>query len=186
MKKLYHGTIYDIQTIDVSKGKGFKDFGKGFYATGVKIHAESIAKRNKRVYDLKQNSTAEKNKGYKKINKQAYRYNLIFDDKKLNTLNVKEFKYADKEWLKFIIANRQCKTKAHNYDIVIGPTADARTTMLLNTYAEVLKNTNYADKVVDELLKELQTHVYPKQYYFGTQRAVSLLRFDKIKREVVL
>lgn len=35
MKPLYHGTIYDFDEIDVSVGKGYKDFGKGFYATAV-------------------------------------------------------------------------------------------------------------------------------------------------------
>ena len=33
MRDLYHGTVYDIDEIDVTKGKGYKDFGKGFYAT---------------------------------------------------------------------------------------------------------------------------------------------------------
>ena len=30
-KVLYHGTISEITEIDVSKGRGNKDFGKGFY-----------------------------------------------------------------------------------------------------------------------------------------------------------
>lgn len=29
MRDLYHGTVYDIDEIDVTKGKGYKDFGKG-------------------------------------------------------------------------------------------------------------------------------------------------------------
>lgn len=33
MKPLYRGTIYEFDNIDVSVGKGYKDFGKGFYAT---------------------------------------------------------------------------------------------------------------------------------------------------------
>ena len=31
MKDLFHGTTYDINKIDVTQGKGYKDFGKGFY-----------------------------------------------------------------------------------------------------------------------------------------------------------
>lgn len=27
MRDLYHGTVYDIEKIDVTKGKGYKDFG---------------------------------------------------------------------------------------------------------------------------------------------------------------
>lgn len=49
MKILYHGSIYDFNEINVNKGKGYKDFGKGFYATTVARHAESIAKRNKHM-----------------------------------------------------------------------------------------------------------------------------------------
>lgn len=30
MRDLYHGTVYDIEEIDVTKGKGYKDFGKAF------------------------------------------------------------------------------------------------------------------------------------------------------------
>lgn len=29
MKDLFHGTTYDINEIDVTMGKGYKDFGKG-------------------------------------------------------------------------------------------------------------------------------------------------------------
>lgn len=49
MKKLYHGTISDFEEIDVESGKGYKDFGKGFYATAVPTHAERLAIRNKRI-----------------------------------------------------------------------------------------------------------------------------------------
>ena len=28
---LYHGTIYRITSVDVTKGRGNKDFGRGFY-----------------------------------------------------------------------------------------------------------------------------------------------------------
>ena len=44
MKRLYHGTIYEFDEIDVSAGKGYKDFGKGFYATAIPSHAEKLAK----------------------------------------------------------------------------------------------------------------------------------------------
>ena len=45
MKPLYHGTIYKFDEIDVSARKGYKDFGKGFYATAVPLHAERLAVR---------------------------------------------------------------------------------------------------------------------------------------------
>ena len=45
---LYHGTISEFNSIDVLKGKGYKDFGPGFYTTEVKGHAIKIANRNKK------------------------------------------------------------------------------------------------------------------------------------------
>ena len=44
---LYHGTIYEFDKIDVTKGKGNKDFGRGFYASHDIRHAERLATRNK-------------------------------------------------------------------------------------------------------------------------------------------
>lgn len=55
----------------------------------------------------------------KMSNRISYRYNLLFDDKNLNELNVLIFKKADINWLKFIILNRTHIGKVHNYDIVI-------------------------------------------------------------------
>lgn len=31
MKKLYHGTISDFSVVDIRRGKGYKDFGRGFW-----------------------------------------------------------------------------------------------------------------------------------------------------------
>ncbi|WP_081816812.1 DUF3990 domain-containing protein [Butyrivibrio sp. AE2005] len=42
MKPLFHGTIYVFDNIDVSAGKEYKDFCKGFYATAVSFHAEKF------------------------------------------------------------------------------------------------------------------------------------------------
>lgn len=43
--KLYHGTNQDIETIDLSCGLQFKDFGKGFYATSDRTTAVRMAKK---------------------------------------------------------------------------------------------------------------------------------------------
>lgn len=39
---LYHGTYTDIDVIDITKSKPYKDFGKGFYLTDLKTQAEFI------------------------------------------------------------------------------------------------------------------------------------------------
>ena len=128
MKPLYHGTIYDFEEIDVSAGKGYKDFGKGFYATTVPSHVE---------------------------------------------------------WLRFILQNRKCNGCTHDYDIVIGPTADAETTTIVNEYYDELEESGYSDEVCDKVIAELKPENLPKQYFFRTPEAVNTLSFDKVKRQVI-
>ncbi len=188
MKDLFHGTTYDIKEIDITQGKGYKDFGKGFYATAVKNHAESIAKRNKYRLEAREASIKQRNPGFKTKVYQAYRYNLEFDDDCLNNpgvLKIKVFKTADKEWIRFILKNRDCEVSNHEYDIVIGPTADENTVTIINSYKEELIASNYADEVLEELIKELKPENLPKQYFFGTDAAIKTLRFKKVRREIV-
>ena len=125
MKKLYHGSIYDFDRSDVSEGKGYKDFGNGFYATAISSHADRLAIRNKRIAEKRQNILKDK-KGIRLQPIAAYRYNLIYSEDTVG-LQVKVFEKADKEWLRFIMKNRKCDGCMHSYDIVIGPTADAET-----------------------------------------------------------
>ena len=42
---VYHGTTSLFDQIDVSKGKPYKDFGKGFYVTKSKPHVAKLALR---------------------------------------------------------------------------------------------------------------------------------------------
>ncbi len=183
MKKLYHGSIFDFDVIDVKAGKGYKDFGKGFYATAVAEHADKLSIRNKRIAEKRQQILLEKCK----IKLQpviAYRYNLIYSEV-TDGLKVKIFDKADREWLRFIIINRKHDESAHDYDIVIGPTADAETTAIINEYYDELEQSKYSDTVCDMVLAELKPENLPKQYFFRTQEAVKTLCFDKIRRQVV-
>lgn len=188
MRDLFHGTTYDINEIDVMMGKGYKDFGKGFYATPVKSHAENIARRNKRILEAREAKIRQRNPKYKSKIYHAYRYNLEFDDSCINNpdnLNIKVFREADREWVLFILKNRDSDRAAHNYDIVIGPTADENTVTIINSYREELIATNYASEVLDSLIKELEPENLPKQYFFGTNAAIQRLQFKKIRREIV-
>ena len=188
MKDLFHGSVYDINEIDVEKGKGYKDFGKGFYATSVKSHAESIARRNKRILEVREAKIRQRNPKYKAKVYQAYRYNLEFDDSCIENpkdLKVKVFQEADREWVRFVLMNRNSDRNNHDYDIVIGPTADENTVTIINAYREELISNNYSDEILDALIKELEPENLPKQYFFGTTHAIKMLHFKKVKREVV-
>lgn len=183
MKKLYHGTIYDFDKIDVTAGKGYKDFGKGFYATAVQSHADRLAIRNKRIAEKRQRFLEGK-KGVDIRPIFAYRYNLVFSEETVG-LKIKTFQKADKEWLRFIVENRRLDGCTHDYDIVIGPTADAETTTLINEYYEELIDSRFSDEVCEEVIEQLKPENLPKQYFFRTEDAISTLDFDRVKRQVV-
>ena len=167
MKPLYHGTIYDFEEIDVSAGKGYKDFGKGFYATAVPSHAERLAIRNKSIAEKRQSFLKNK-KGIKIQLIVAYRYNLLFSEETAG-LKVKVFEKADKDWLRFILQNRKCNGCMHDYDIVIGPVADDGVVYQLNLYMQRLIT-------LDDLVRELTYRHLNNQYFFGTESAILTLK----------
>jgi len=81
----------------------------------------------------------------------------------LTNLNIKEFAEADREWMRFIVLNRESKSiiQEHEYDIVIGPTANDNTRAAIQTVVPLTKG----------------------QFFFGTQRAADLLNL--IEKRVI-
>ena len=57
---VYHGTVDEFGVIDVSKGKPYKDFGRGFYAAWSMEHAIRLAERNAREHFRKTKSLSKK------------------------------------------------------------------------------------------------------------------------------
>jgi len=102
---VYHGSTSIIKTIDVTKGKPYKDFGRGFYVTESKSHASSLALRNKRIEKERYGISCD-----------AYLYTYKMNKTRLSGFNVKEFLNADFEWMLFVIANRRARNRVHNYD----------------------------------------------------------------------
>lgn len=188
-KYLYHGTIYVFDDIDLRAGKDFKDFGKGFYASGDKEQANKFAQIIKDREITRQRRLKNMNPQYKINSITKYRYDFVFmEDEAFNDsgLNIKVFKEADLEWIKFVFRNRLNRGKVHNYDIVIGPTADAATKDLINDYRQILKENNYSDEVFYLLLQEVKADKLKKQYYFGSYRALKYLKFLYARKRVIL
>lgn len=88
--------------------------------------------------------------------------------------------------MRFILLNRDSDSTIHDYDIVIGPTADENTVTIINSYKEELILTNYADEILDDLIKELEPENLPKQYFFGTSAAIQKLQFKENRREILV
>ena len=175
---LYHGTIYEFDEIEVVRGKGNKDFGRGFYLSHEAYHAERLAIRNK--------SIEEERFAIRGINKAvaSWLYSYEFDLSCLENYKVKEFTAADKEWMRFVILNRENKSKiqAHEYDIVIGPTANDNTRAAIQTVFPLAKGRVISDRAVDALIALIEPDNLPRQYFFGTNRAADLLRLIERKR----
>lgn len=87
--------------------------------------------------------------------------------------------------MRFVLKNRDSDISMHDFDIVIGPTADENTVTIINAYKEEILKTDYAETVLDALISELEPENLPKQYFFGTSAAIKKLRFKKNQREVV-
>ena len=160
---LYHGTNQDIETIDLSQGLQFKDFGKGFYVTPDRVTAVRMAQKRARLFDG-----------------VATLITYEFDESALRS-DLKEKIFPEKactEWLLFVDANRDKKNKVqiHNYDIVVGPIANDGVVLQLTNYREGIYSP-------EEAARLLQDKYLDQQYYFGTERALRYI--SKINVEAV-
>lgn len=170
-KILYHGSIHSFSDVNVQCGKGYKDFGKGFYTSGTREHAVRLAKRNRSI-----ELDRLKRIGKQGVSVPVYLYTYEFDTDLLKTLKVLRFKEADLSWAKFVVGNRQCSTKTHNYDVVIGPTADDGTKQVFKAYNAGAYGSVGSEKALKLLTQLLETGNLSLQYFFGTPQATSILR----------
>jgi hypothetical protein len=168
---LYHGTIYKFDTIDLNCGKPYKDFGKGFYLSRTESQAERMAIRNRKFEnDLLIESDS-------KPSTKAWVYTYKFDAKNLEMLNVKEFTEPGEEWVRFVAKNRSSRDPQHDHDIVIGPTANDDTNVVVQAYMNRLYGDPGSDLAIRTFMQNILPYRLPRQMFFGTQKAVSLLQF---------
>ena len=145
---LYHGSNVSFQSIDLEKGLPFKDFGRGFYATDSLECAEKTAMQ--RVARLG---------GHPKV--MAFEH----DESILPSLKLRTFIHPCKEWALFVRSNRKVElpSEDHNrdnrYDIVKGPIADDKLSLLFRLYERDIIT-------VDEFAKRMQFTELYMQYSF--------------------
>ena len=154
---LYHGSNVEIRHIDLSKSARGKDFGKGFYLSEDEKQAEDMA-----VFkSLQTNSTPIVN-------------SFEFDERAMSdqSLRVKIFKEYSLEWAEFVFKNRSNRsdTPVHEYDIVYGPIADDKVGVQIRNFMEG----NISIDVFLERLKFIKGITF--QYFFGTEKAIKLLK----------
>lgn len=153
--RLYHGTNVDFDRIDITKSKAYKDFGQGFYLTDIRTQAEEWSKKKAEIF------------GGEPV-LQEYE----FDESMLSSsdLNVLVFENLTEEWATFIHKNRSRKACfCHDYDIVVGPIADDGVAYLIGRYDE-------GTLTIADLVRELEYKKLNRQYFFGTEKAIKLLK----------
>ena len=161
---VYHGTTFLLDRIDVSNGKPYKDFGRGFYVTKSRRHARNIALRSKRIEKERFGGACE-----------AYLYAFEMDMAGLQNFSVKEFVGADLEWIQFVLANRKARTHSHDYDVVIGPTANDDTMVVINAYLDGLYGAIGDAAALEILLINIEAENLPGQVFFANDKAAGLL-----------
>ena len=152
--KLYHGSNQPIESIDLSKGKKYKDFGQGFYTTHLREQASYWAKR-----------VADRFGGTPTV--LEFEFNI--EAARAAGLHIKVFEKPDLEWAQFVMDNRQVGTEfRHRYDIVIGPVADDNMARLFGLYdLEIID--------LDTVVAGLAYKKLNSQYFFATERALKYL-----------
>ena len=165
---LFHGSAIRFKRIDVSKGRAHKDFGKGFYmavdvdqAIGMmhKKYRESIGRRPDRSNgDLRETL-----------------YRIRIDSGLLPSLKVKVFDRADRNWLDFILLCRPSEGVPHDYDVVIGPTADDDTNRALKFYYDGTYGDPDSEKAKDFLLGVLEVDKLGRQMFIARQSVADRL-----------
>ena len=153
--RLYHGSNRQIEHVDLSKGKRFKDFGQGFYTTDLKQQALEWSK-----------TITNRFGGAPTITE----FEFDLDKAICAGLKIKIFETANREWALFVMANRD-RTRTghqHDYDIVIGPVADDNMARLFGLY-----DMNIID--LEAVVAGLTYKDLNSQYFFATERALEFL-----------
>ena len=164
---LYHGTISEISRIDVTLGRGRKDFGRGFYMAVTKQQA--VGMMHKKYREAVRRSRAKQESNFtEKL------YQITLNEDMLSSLNIKIFEEADEEWLDFILMCREKGGTPHAYDLVIGPVANDQAIRTVNNYLKGYFNEDIAIQLLlPQNLKD--------QFAFKTENALSILEFSEVK-----
>jgi hypothetical protein len=108
---LYHGSDSRIEEVDLNRCESFKDFGKGFYTTAIRRHAEERA-----------NNVGESHKTKPVVTAFSFDETALINE----SISVKRFPEPSVEWVEFVMRcrNRGLPQPSHTYDIVEGPIAN--------------------------------------------------------------
>jgi len=148
--KLYHGSNCDFTTVDLSKSKNKRDFGKGFYLTTLPNQARDWAEI---LFDRHGGDGIF-----------VYEFEFVINEE----LNVQQFDGLSEEWLHFVRDNRVKGDILHQFDIVRGVVANDKTNRTLALFVEGIYTTEMA-------LQKLRYNKLNDQFSFHTEKALECL-----------
>jgi len=159
--RVFHGGYTEIFDIDLSKCQSNKDFGRGFYVTKYRKHAETWAVNMARRC------------GREPFVTEFTFYERAFEESRYKTLRFDDYNEA---WLDFIVLNRDPAhtINRHDYDVVEGPIADDKVQNRIN---------EFLDEIItkDAFLKELKYHEQTHQICFCSLNSLQLLKKTEVK-----
>ena len=156
--KVYHGTNIHFDRIDLSQCHPDNDFGRGFYVTAIKQHAEQ------RAQDIAERFGGEP------VTMEFEFDELYLTDSHYQTL---VFNTPSREWVEFIMKNRDrtIAKPTHHFDIVAGPIADDKMRRQFDRY-------EMQEITMEQLLKRITYREPTHQIMLGTQAAIALIQPD--------
>jgi hypothetical protein len=156
--KLYHGSTVIVDAPRIIKTEVGRDFGTGFYTTGIKNHAIRWAKR-KAIIELRRFHAAK-----------AVISMYEFDEANYQALKVIHFPEPSMEWLKMVCACRSDKDYVHGYDIITGKIAN-------DSVGETVSYVVQGIMRPEDALEKLKFERINDQICFSTEKALSYLRY---------
>ena len=147
--RLFHGGYSIIEHPDCLAGRDNLDFGKGFYTTLIRGHAEQWARQ------------VSFNRGQKKPILNVYEFDK---EKAISEYRYRFFPAYDEEWMDFIVSSRSGEKPWEGYDIIEGGIANDRIIDTIRLYM-------YGDMEKSTALKRLSEHQPNHQICFLNQVA---------------
>ena len=154
---LYHGSNHDFSSVDLSKSKDRRDFGRGFYTTTIKEQALQW--------------------GYNMFNRLGGDGIFLYEFEFLPSSDLlsKQFSKISDEWFDFILANRTTSGLQHKFDYVQGPVANDKTVLTITGFIDGLYTR-------EEATRRLQYCKSNDQVSLHTEKAVSLLNLREKRK----
>ncbi|MDR1214151.1 MAG: DUF3990 domain-containing protein [Propionibacteriaceae bacterium] len=164
---LFHGSNMAVEAPDLSRCRPFKDFGRGFYLTENRTHAERMGARTARIYGSASWVSV---------------YSL--DEDTVSDLSFLRFDGPTPDWAEFVMNNRSRRLlnaggpsddQDVKYDLVVGPVADDDIALLLMQFQRGWLDSEALTRLL--VYRELSI-----QHSFHTERGLAALSFVEATR----